>query len=208
MEQLPPELMQIICSFLQPVPDLLRLSRVSRRWYASCASASLWRHVTVSSSAFPSSSERRSAWNRFAKRLGRAVSELHITLPRTLRLSEHHHPLTRSSFARCAGLREICSVCQNYLGDAFYVCKIPACVWTECEECRLNASLPLSLSSFASLSSLTVRRPLHPVCLRSAHIATSLIATGRGAGAYHAADSRCKKRRCGTISRFSNCVRC
>lgn len=161
MEQLPPELLQIICSFLQPVPDLLRLSRVSRRWYASCASASLWRHVTVSAAAFPSSAERRAAWNRFAKRLGRAVSELHITLPRTLRLSEHHHPLTRSSFARCAGLREICSVCQNYLGDAFYVCKIPACVWTECEECRLNASLPLSLGSFASLSSLTVRILLH-----------------------------------------------
>lgn len=158
MEQLPAELLQLICTFLDPVPDLLRLQLVNRRWASQCAVPSLWRNVNVPSKCFPSSYSRRAAWNNFAKRVGKEVQELHLVLPRTLRMSDHHHPLMRASGARCATLRDTCSICQRVLSGEVYICKLPSCMWSECEACKV-AAMPLSLSSLPSLHTLSVRTP-------------------------------------------------
>lgn len=157
MDFLPPELLQIICGYLQPVPHLLRLQCVSRKFLRHASTPSLWKLVHIPVECFPSNATRRTAWNKFSKRIGKNIDELHLTLPRVLRLAEHHHPLTHVVRDHQA-TPFVCSVCQQIVEDeSFFSCKIPTCLWIECVACRKEASLPLSLSSFSSLQVLHVR---------------------------------------------------
>lgn len=160
MEFLPPELLQIICTYLRPVPDLLRLQQVNRRWARQCSVLTHWRTLTVPPECFPGSYVRRTSWNRFAKRLNTSLTELHLTMPLTLRATEHQHPVKRAVSMRrtpVLGSAVRCNVCRSDLSDAYYICKLPACEWRECEACRMNVSVPLSLAPLSSLAILSVR---------------------------------------------------